>query len=59
MDPAWNLLISPEYLPEQNFTASPKSNFEHVNCSDDQNQIVFYKTSFRPRVGQNRGQEEG
>jgi len=36
-EPAWNPAAAPVYSPTQNFANSPKSNFDHVNCSDDQN----------------------
>jgi len=47
MEPARNPLAGPEDLPEQNFATSPKRNFEHVNCSDDQTRV----SSARPDVG--------
>jgi len=35
-EPAWNPVGAPEYSSKQNFGASSKSNFDQVNCSDDQ-----------------------
>jgi hypothetical protein len=57
MELARNPLAVPECLLKQNFATSPKRNFDDVNCSEDQTSVV-YKTSVRPQVQQERGEEE-
>ena len=38
-EPAQNPLAAPEFSPKPNFATSPKRNFDHVNCSDDQTTV--------------------
>ena len=41
--PARNPVAAPEYSPKQNFATSPKRNFDHVNCSEDQSRASSTK----------------
>jgi hypothetical protein len=59
MESARNPLAAPEYSLKKNFATSATRNFDHVNCSDDKTRVCSTKTSFRPRLGQNRRKEEG
>jgi len=56
-EPAWNPLAATENTPKPNFAIRPNLNFDQVNCSHKQS--VDKKNSFRPQVGQTRGEEDG
>jgi hypothetical protein len=51
-------LALPGYTPRQNFATSPKPNFSTENSSDDPNRVITTGRFSRPRLGQNRGEEE-
>jgi len=48
MEPKRNPLAAPEDSPKQNFATSPKRNFDHVNCSDDQTRVSFTRPVSAP-----------
>jgi hypothetical protein len=57
--PALNHLTATQYSQKQNFSTSPKPNFDNINWSDERTSVVIYRTSLRVVERRDRGEDEG